>query len=436
MQNNNVIKKRDYERYEILIPFSHFAGKRRKVFLYSELEKMHPCFSDEFTFDSAVKKIEKKGICEDVFVMNKYKLAEYESKRSIAGSGFFLEADKRKYRLFIEKKWKLLLGVIFVFAFSVFIGFVWKFSRSWGSKTEREVQNIVKTSEVVKFETGKSEVAKTEEDLFSTDATSGAIVATAANEVFDLSFEKDFFSLVSSSKGKILHFEWSIEQKNALIYKKVAALVKVLYPENLSTLGLDVTDKVIYEDGIPKMNVSFSGTFSLPELSEVESKSGPNSDFNKSFRNILQQYNADLKEEKAPPYHIEFVINALYEEKNKELIEKLAALIVEDFRHVSAISISQSGNNDLRFGISIEEKASFGFDIELISQYLKIFTPENRIPQSHFKKTETVSKVESNQKNNFQKIGEIKKSGGAVSVFYKNENGKIQNIVMPKEDEK
>ena len=58
---NNVIKKQDYERYEIVVPFSSLLGRRRKSFFSSELEKRHPCFSDEFAFDSNIKKIGRKN---------------------------------------------------------------------------------------------------------------------------------------------------------------------------------------------------------------------------------------------------------------------------------------------------------------------------------------------------------------------------------------
>ena len=78
MQKDNVIKRNDFEQYEILIPFSSSLGKKRKQFICSQLEKMHPCFSDEFAFDSFVKKVTRKGLTEEVYVMNK--LIEYKKK--------------------------------------------------------------------------------------------------------------------------------------------------------------------------------------------------------------------------------------------------------------------------------------------------------------------------------------------------------------------
>ena len=60
MLRNNLLRKRDFEKYEIEIPFIYALGKRRVKFLSSELEKMHPCFSDEFAFDSNIKKQKKR----------------------------------------------------------------------------------------------------------------------------------------------------------------------------------------------------------------------------------------------------------------------------------------------------------------------------------------------------------------------------------------
>ena len=65
-QTSNIIRKRDFEKYEIVIPFTSIFGKRKSRFLSSELEKLHPCFSDEYAFDSFLKKLSSKGIFSDV----------------------------------------------------------------------------------------------------------------------------------------------------------------------------------------------------------------------------------------------------------------------------------------------------------------------------------------------------------------------------------
>ena len=45
---NCAVKKSDYENYSINLPFKFLLGKRRKKFIFKELEKLHPCFSDEY----------------------------------------------------------------------------------------------------------------------------------------------------------------------------------------------------------------------------------------------------------------------------------------------------------------------------------------------------------------------------------------------------
>lgn len=52
MKNENVVRKNEYDRYLIPMPFSKLLGERKKKYIFSELEKRHPCFSNKFCFDS------------------------------------------------------------------------------------------------------------------------------------------------------------------------------------------------------------------------------------------------------------------------------------------------------------------------------------------------------------------------------------------------
>ena len=86
IKNNVFIKRADYEKYQLVLPYRFLFGRKKQRFIYSELEKMHPCFSDEFCFDSTIKGFSKKGALSDVMVIHKYTLAEYEAKRPLSGS--------------------------------------------------------------------------------------------------------------------------------------------------------------------------------------------------------------------------------------------------------------------------------------------------------------------------------------------------------------
>ena len=150
MQKINVLKNTDYEKYEIVMPFTALIGKRRNHFLCSELEKLHPCFSDEYAYDTKLKRISKKGFFSDVFVINKYKLAEYEGKRTLSGLGFFINDSKNKnaitlsHRIFMNTRWKLTGVSVFLCLLIGFAGLLsgilvrkrnFNFADSYGKKS-------------------------------------------------------------------------------------------------------------------------------------------------------------------------------------------------------------------------------------------------------------------------------------------------------------
>ena len=72
-----VVKESDYETYWINIPFRCFLGKQKNKYLYGELEKRHPCFSDDYFFCSKIF-LKNRKLKSKVFVMEKMKIAEYK----------------------------------------------------------------------------------------------------------------------------------------------------------------------------------------------------------------------------------------------------------------------------------------------------------------------------------------------------------------------
>ena len=74
------LKDFDYEKYQLVLPYRFLFGRKRQRFIYSELEKMHPCFSGEFCFDSNMRKVSKKGFVSDVMVIIKINLLNMRLK--------------------------------------------------------------------------------------------------------------------------------------------------------------------------------------------------------------------------------------------------------------------------------------------------------------------------------------------------------------------
>ncbi len=416
---NNVIRKNDYEKYEIIIPFLSFAGKRKRQFLSSELEKLHPCFSDEFAFDSKIAKIKRNGFCSDVYVVNKYKLSEYERKRSLSGSGLFVENGRnkklwQKRRLFVEKKWKFTVFTLFVFSLLVLIGI---FS---GFYTGRSIEDDVgKKNEIsVPVKDNVSEISGS--DLFVEDK--------------QFILEETFLKNVAEADGKISWLEWKLNGYT----ETLSAFVSGVYPENLNNAG---GESVIYENGIPKLKVSYVKQLRPQDTREIIDSDNTflsNSDFNKLLRKTLNEAGAKLIEEKAPPYHIEFFYKPVNASDN--LFELLAGIISEDRRCVSSVSIYQTEASDLRIGLSIETIPLTGFDLKLLSENLKLFIDESKrkvmpeAPQNPgTEKFASENKVQ--KKEPLIKVGEIKHSDNTTVVFFKNSEGKLKGIISKKEDE-
>ena len=405
MQKTNVLRKDDFEKYEVLLPFSAALGKRRKKYLCSELEKMHPCFSDEFCFDSAVRKIGKKGISADVLVMSKRKLAEYEGKRNLSGTGFF--AGKQKHRFFVNERLRLIAISVGVCLFAAAGGLLC-------GKLNKAVEP---------------------------DAT----VASEPNNANEISEVTDtvslcnlFFEVMNKTGGKVSVFEWELDG----FTENLSASFQGIYPEDLAALSSFMNcnkneETVSYENGIPVMRVFYTKKLSGMNVEEktdsfTDEKILENADFNKNLRNTISENGAVMTGEKAPPYHIEFTCD--FDLHGQKLFQQVAELIKAGKRRVISLSVSCIGDGKKEIGISIEpllnEKIPC-FDFNLLSENLKFFESingkKNTMKASVVKQPAT---SKSEQKTVHKKIGEIKSPDNTIIVFYKNENGKIERLIQ------
>lgn len=434
MKKNNVIKKKDYEEYEIIVPFSSLAGKRRKQFFCSELEKLHPCFSDEFIFDSIPRKITRRGLSENVFVMNKLKLAEYEAGRNLSGSGFNIERNQNEktpkwYRFFVDKKWKLTISAL---TSCLLIGAVGLLSGRYAALSVKKTDSL-KVGQVVvekKSDFSSSPVRKVNE-------LSGAAL----------------ISSVAQTDGKIVSLDWRIESKGNGRYENLSAQVCAVFPEELQNYSFD---KVIYKEGKPEINISFSQLLSEKALYAEISRMNPtstlknvlsNADFNKALRSLILEGGGQLKAENAPPYHLDFVFNFGSSKDIKkqvalsELLKNIFDLILSDKRSLTQFSINQNGKNEIGFGLSIEnnsgEETSSGLipEVKAVAENIKVFIPDYResvpgksvINQTAGKMQNDLDKGDKPAPTQV-KLGEIRKADKSSLVFYKTNEGKIKSV--------
>ncbi len=410
MQKDNVIKRNDFEQYEILIPFSSSLGKKRKQFICSQLEKMHPCFSDEFAFDSVIKKITQKGFYEDVFVVNKFRLAEYEQKRKFSGTGFFIEKSVKSklpaLRLFADKKWQFFVIILAFCILGVIAGIIFGFSGS----NKNAIENVQMTEPVVEIEIN--------------------------NNLPDFSAGEQLLSYVAEAGGKISRFDWSVIRCKNELFEQLNASIKGAFPENLNGFS---TSNVIYENGIPCIDASYANK--TPEhnilINEKQTSSLPNSDFNKELRAIITRHAALLREEKAPPYHIEFDCE-MNLEKNQKMLMELFSFIEADNRIVTAVSVIRTSGNELHVGLSIEPASFNGQNLQNVIENLALFTSSDSKVFSVADKNNMQNKViyetgknkTSEDKGYETKIGEIRRPDKTTLIFYKNAEGKIKTVIQ------
>lgn len=414
----NVITKNDFEKYEILVPFLSATGKRKKQFLCQELEKRHPCFSDEFAFDSSLRSIKKKGVYEDVLVINKYKLAEYEGKRRFAGWGFLMPGQKNQHRYFMDAKWKVLKYLMIFISVFVMALLIFEMS-SYVLRREGFISGDLVS--------GRGNAEQNELDMVS---GAGGIEDVSESEVYFNSSDAVFFEVVNQSDGNIISFEWNMDGYS----KRLSSIVKGVFPENFTSLpGVENYDRVVYENGVPRMTVTCRQKI-IPlsdELSNKKKSVLENKDFNKLLRDTLSEYGAVLKEENAPPYHIEFTFQK--GTKSEKLFEKLAAIITEDNRTVTAVNLSQSVVGEFRAGLSIEVISLEGFDLNLISKNLRLFFDDGikatLVENNRVVKNIPVASLP------YKKLGQIKKDDNTTVVYFKNQEGKMQTKILKENEE-
>ena len=393
---SSVIRKYDFERYEVMLPFLCASGRRKRNYLFGELEKMHPCFSDEFCFDSDFRCVTKKGIRSDVFVINKRKLAEYEEKRRLQGAGFLLENQNAKKRFFVSGKMKSMLAGCAVCVVAAVTGIVFA---AVGTK-KAEVAEVVEETPVI----------ASEENI--------------VNPPGELA--ESFFRVVKAAGGNVQSLTWEYDG----FKESLSASVQNVYPEQLEDLSVwkvnGGNQQVSYSKGIPEMSVNYSRkTGAGGELKR--GSAGVASDFSEFYqemRTVLKNHGAELVSEKLHPYSIEFLILQKAGIKGGYLFEKIAEKGMVAGIGVSKISIQLKGDGVVSVAMSFEEAFSIGLDLVLLKDFEEVF--KARVPQtfqSAYSTSQTFS--QSQNKTALKKLGEIREKDGSFTVFYKNEQGKM-----------
>lgn len=385
-QNKLCVKQHDYEHYLIPLPMNALFGKKRKSYLFSELEKRHPCFSDEFCFDTRLR-FEKRHLFFDVVVISKMKLVEYRRKLKKYSSGVRFENLKNRQWFDDKKKYLKVLSI-----FIVLIG------ASLFLKFNHQRKNKVTTESKVPEQ---------------------SIIIAPQNLPSVNEFCSKLLNVVFQNDGKINNFEWKTDG-----YKEsINCAMKNVFPEQFEDF-LDVTDfsEIKYVNDIP--NISFSGDKKLANENVFPKKNVEKYELYESIRKVLFRSGTRIISEKRNPYCISF-----YFSNGNGVLEDLFNLLKTYDPGISKVTLSCSDDNVFFMEMTLSPvfANSEGLDLSILNKYLGLFLNKEKIQKVQIDYKKEIHK-EKNNNQNLKKIGEVVYSDGGKTSFYKNELNKTIKI--------
>lgn len=422
MQGENVNKerilldKRDYEYYSFPIPINALFLRTREKYLVSQLGKMHPCFSDDWLYDTSFF-LSFKGLKAKVVVINKMTLLEYKQK--YLRRKLFVNEGKIS-RVFDEKKYfksALFLTILLIVLIAIF-----SLLTLWvkNNKLEEEVDALE-----VGLESKKELIEEIEKNKES----------PLYYSIFDY-----FFPLVLENQGKVINLNW--EKKVDI--EKLYFTIEGVFPERFESQGVSLeTEGLTFSNNIP----SFEGTLECFVKSEeennfeykVEEKERVNI-LRKELRNCLLENKASLLEEGFSPIYFAFSCGREESYLNMDLFNQIGKILKECKCSLSKINIRKEGDSRLVFQFWFSKEYDFYCEklMQLLQNNINIFFKEDA-EKKDLKKVEDFSRVENPVTENEidgVKIGVIKKVNSPDIYVYKMKSGKIQMVKSERKNER
>lgn len=411
MKNNIVIKKDDYERYKIPISIPCLLKKTKKNYIWEELEKRHPCFSDEFCY-SYKNCISKSGLFSDVIVMEKSKLAEYKNKCSFTHKLALEGAGK--INVFENKKQKKIIFIISLFIFlSLFILIKFNFF----SQKIVDKNNFVETIKMEDNNIVMKDYSYYDKDILG--------------KILDIS---------RKNKGNINSLTWDISHMG----EKITCSLNNVYPEQLEAQFPELRIPTVkYQDEKPVIDFNYVNKFLLDNQQNQNENISLNS--KKVLRSFLENNDIKMVEETTFPYGIAFECN-LPRTPEANILLKLKDLLYSININVVKIVItpleSTAQKQKFHFYINFSNKKVYkndilsyiGNNIDLFfNQKVQKFIPVNN-KNEYFLKNQSKINISTLLPTDSIKVGEITYPGGRKIIFFKNNMGKLSKKEVVGED--
>lgn len=428
-KNACVVRKNDYECYSFVVPFGCLIGKKRDRFIFKELEKLHPCFSDDCCFDSKIV-FKKRNFFANVLVMDKLKFSEYRCEN--LGASLRLE-ENEKVKVFCErKKWIWCAAVLFALFCAICV--IWNVK--WHNRA-LDAANSGALGDVSTWNVLEDASTQVGAQRLSSGAGEGTEAELAGVGAVCTEFVEKVFLL----DGVISSFLWECDfafggtRENVLrvedAYEKLNLMVEGIFPESLSFEKTEILINAIkYENNRPKLNVSCSEKVIPFEIENVSKK-----DFMQSVSNMrtfLLKNCVILEEGKDSCfYRVQVNFNNC-----SDFFIGIADVVEREKLAISRLQINKSDFFDVQFEIVknkkmevFEEKESFNL-FRFVGENAFVFLGKGFFKNSTHKlrKNEIERRIESNNnllKKKYKQIGKVMNEDGSVIVYYKTELGKI-----------
>lgn len=379
-KNRCVVDDHDYDCYSFRLPLSIIL-KKRKDYLFGQLEKVHPGFSSDTVFRSRLF-VNTSGVHSKVIVMNQKKLEEYKNcnpKKKI-----WISEVRSTFEEFGRIKNIPLLILILITGFSVLL-FIQR---------------------------------KSSEDIKAVSAESSVIVSEQNDRFSDEIVFKNLLARTSEHKGKLKSLECFCGENTFYI----DALIAGLYPEDFQfNDSMTNVRKLTYDNEIPE--VSFTYGKKLRE--KTIEKNQLQSEQKKEIREIIFKWKGNILSEEVSDAKFKIRIN------NKKdfsgLVNELNNYFQQKNIYARGFSFMPERNGSICIEVELQ-KGSSNLLEQIIQNIDLLFFYEPKTVNQSVKKIETIKingSVSPRIVDTRIKIGEIKRKDGTRILFYKNNDGKI-----------
>lgn len=375
---------KDYDFYIIPFPLKVLPKEQGIKYLYSELSKLHPCFSDDCCFDYHLR-LEKSGLKADVVVMQKIRLAELRNQKNQTR----IYIEERKYDSFFKgdkKAWKLIaffvLAALLILILSLCL---------------IKNNNATAAGEIV------------------------PVVQDEKNQIPDESeyycFVKDLFEQIKNAGGHIKAFEWKTDG----FAEHLSVRLKGVYPEQLMLENLlPEFSSVSFENEMPVMTVVINNNFTGKGFYD-SGKGSASAEVRALLRNKLCVLKVQILEETVLPYSLKL----FFPDKQAALTDSL--LIFFDFLNENNLSLDSLlisvEDNGVKLNCSFSSIFLYSSEplCTTLGENLSLFLmPEKNTRLTQNPKVDALPKEKTNQK-----VGQMVLQNGQVVEFFKDQNGKI-----------